>query len=135
MNNCKKTFAENSSIGKHIGQIHARQKFSCTDCTENFTGWDQSSNHMVKHEEASGPGKVDLEVKHKAQDETTRPAKEEVVELEALTVEDRTVHAGEKKKPLICNICGKMFTRNQALKRHTRRIVMTVAHAMKCLGK
>ena len=55
------------------------------------------------------------EVKHKAPDETTMPAKEEMFEPDALTLEDGTVQAGNETKPLECNICGKRFTSNLAL--------------------
>ena len=61
------------------------------------------------------------EVKHKAPDETMMPGKEERIEnAEALTLEDGIVQAGEGKKPLECNICGKRFTSNLTLEGHMK---------------
>ena len=54
-----------------------------------------------------------------------------MVESEALTVEDRTVQTGEKKKPLNCDICGKMFTSNLELERH-RQIYMNPENTFGC---
>ena len=65
---CQKDFTEKNKARKHIGQIHAKEMFYCNDCPESSTGRDQSSIHVVKHEEAEvfkceafGPGKADLE--------------------------------------------------------------------------
>ena len=60
------------------------------------------------------------DVKHKAPDETTMPAKEEVVEADDLTLEDGAVQTGEVKKPIKCNICGKRFINNLALEGHMK---------------
>ena len=54
---CGKALTENSSIRKHIGRIHAKQMCSCTDCPGNSAGWDQSSNHVMKSDEAFVLGK------------------------------------------------------------------------------
>ena len=157
---CQKDFTDKNKTRKHIGQIHAKEMFSCNDCPESSTGRDQLSNHMLKHDEAFGPGKANLgraskkldpqvegsykrkktqgvikpdkasdikkkEVKHKAPDETTMPAKEEMVESDALTLEDGAVQTVEEKKPLKCNICGKIFTRILALEGHMQIHVKT----------
>ena len=50
-------------------------------------------------------------MKHKAPDETIMPTKEEMFETDALTLEGRTVQAGNETKPLEC----KRFLSNLAL--------------------
>ena len=99
--------------------------FYCTECTKSSTGRVRLKTHLARHEESRGlmcdGCAEECESKNKLakhEQEMQRALhKEEVVESEALKVEDRTVQTGEEKKPLICNICGKMFTSNQALER------------------
>ena len=58
------------------------------------------------------------EVKHKALDNGIRPIKNEISETDAITLKDGVVQAGEVKRPLKCNICGKRFINNFALEGH-----------------
>ena len=83
----------------------------CDGCAEEC----ESKNKLAKHE----------------QEMQRALHKEEVVESKALKVEDRTVQTGKEKKPLICNICGKMFTSNEALERQ-RQIHMNPEDTYDC---
>ena len=58
------------------------------------------------------------DVKHKAPDEGIRPTKKEMIETDTITLKDGVVQAGEVKKPLNCNICGKRFINNLAPEGH-----------------
>ena len=64
---CQKDFTEEYKTRKHIKQIHAKEMFHCNDCIESSPARDQSSNHVMKHEEAKGlkceafgPGEADI---------------------------------------------------------------------------
>ena len=60
------------------------------------------------------------DLKHKYPDEGIRPTREETVDSNALILEDGAVQAGEEKKPLECNICGKRFINILALEEHMK---------------
>ena len=97
--------------------------------TRTETNYSPGGSHMFHRSYKRNKTHVDInpykssdieenEVKHKAPDETIMPAKEEMFEPEALTLEGQTVQAGNETKPLGCNICGKRFTSNLALEGH-----------------
>ena len=69
-----------------------------------FTAAEEERLREAAEDEAAEEEK---DVKHKDPDEGIRPTKQETVDSNALTLEDGAVQAGEEKKPLECNICGK----------------------------
>ena len=136
---CQNDFKDKNKTTRHIEQIHAKERFYCNNCAESSTGRDRSKAHLARNEESRGLMCDGCAEECESKDKLTKHEqemqralhKEEVVESEALKVEDRTVQTGEEKKPLICNICGKMFTSNQALERH-RQIHMNPGDTYDC---
>ena len=106
--NCQKDFTEKDNKGNHMGQIHEGETLYCTECTKSVTGRDQLKNHVMKTETNYSQGGSHMfhkahvninpyrssdieenEVKRKAPDKTIMPNKEEMFELDALTLEEQ----------------------------------------------
>ena len=98
--------------------------------------WNWWRNMWMATRKTQSNDKELKEVKPKAPDEAGRPAKEEMLETDALTLEGWTVQAGNETKPLECDICGKRTLNNLALAGHMQiHLNPHTICAVKSLGK
>ena len=124
---CQKYFTERNNTTKHVGQIHAQEMFYCNDCPEGSTERDQLSNHVVKHEEAFGPGKERTAV---TMAHVVKDKKREIVGLATTDLEtggnkfELPVEGNFKrnKAHAMCNVCGDQYIRVEKLGDHGKKM-------------
>jgi hypothetical protein len=119
--------ARKVSQRKHIEQIHAKEMIYCNDCIDSYIGRDQSSSHVVKHEEAFGPGKERTAVT------MAHVVKDKKREIFGLATTDMETGGNKSEMPVegnfkrskahaMCNICGDQYIRVGKLGDHGKKM-------------
>ena len=123
---------ESMSVFTKDGAIIERKqtKFLCTDCTSNYSTWEELIEHSAHHGLPTPPS-LSLEphqIENMSNTASTRhiekPHKCELC-YKSFASEERlskhmAVHGSDDSKPLSCKECGKRFLNNSALACHSK---------------